>query len=198
MSTSVSTGQDKKKILVWVSLCPGTTAGAKIPGQNLLSWDVPGKNELKNFKKRDQTSYFRTSFSCFRASFFVLEHPFLVLEPPFLLCPVLSRSVQYYILWQPCAFIFSWKIQALCAYSILWIPVWYTNKINIIDFTIYRKVASSNTSHLEAHAGFFRLLIEGIFDPYLLWRFDKCALELPTILYTFINHVQGYKSPRRG
>ena len=86
MSTSVSTGQDKKKILVWVSLCPGTTAGAKIPGQNLLSWDVPGKNELKNFKKRDQTSYFRTSFSCFRASFFVLEHPFLVLEPPFLLC----------------------------------------------------------------------------------------------------------------
>ena len=30
----------------------------------------------------------------------------------------------------------------------------------------YRKLASSNMSHLEAHAGFFRLLMKGIFDPY--------------------------------
>ena len=30
---------------------------------------------------------------------------------------------------------------------------------------VYRKVASSNTSRLEAHAGFFRLLMRGIFDP---------------------------------
>ena len=32
---------------------------------------------------------------------------------------------------------------------------------------IYRKVASSNTSRLEAHAGFFGLLMKGIFDPYV-------------------------------
>jgi len=32
----------------------------------------------------------------------------------------------------------------------------------------HRKVSSSNTSHLEAHAEFFRLLITGIFDPYVL------------------------------
>ena len=32
----------------------------------------------------------------------------------------------------------------------------------------YRKVASSNTSRLEAHVGFFRLLMKGIFDPYVL------------------------------
>ena len=32
----------------------------------------------------------------------------------------------------------------------------------------YRKVTSSNTSRIEAHAGFFRLLMKGIFDPYLL------------------------------
>ena len=31
----------------------------------------------------------------------------------------------------------------------------------------YRKVASSNTSCLEAHAGFFRLLMKGIFDLYV-------------------------------
>ena len=37
----------------------------------------------------------------------------------------------------------------------------------------YRKVASSNTFCLEAHAGFFRLLIKGIFDPNVLWPFDK-------------------------
>ena len=38
---------------------------------------------------------------------------------------------------------------------------------------IYRKVASSNTSRLEAHVGFFRLLMNGIFDPYVLRPFDK-------------------------
>ena len=32
----------------------------------------------------------------------------------------------------------------------------------------YRKVASSNSSRLKAHAGFFRLLMKGFFDPYLL------------------------------
>ena len=32
----------------------------------------------------------------------------------------------------------------------------------------YHKVASSNMSCLEAHAGFFRLLMKGIFDPYIL------------------------------
>ena len=38
---------------------------------------------------------------------------------------------------------------------------------------IYRKIASSNTSRLEAHVGFFRLLMKGIFGPYVLWPFDK-------------------------
>ena len=37
----------------------------------------------------------------------------------------------------------------------------------------YRKVASSNTSCLEAHASLFRLLMKGIFEPYLLLAFDK-------------------------
>ena len=32
----------------------------------------------------------------------------------------------------------------------------------------YRKVVSFNTSRLEAHAGTFRLLMKGIFDPYVL------------------------------
>ena len=66
-----------KKNLVPVSLCPGTRAGAKIPGQTPLSRDVPGQNEFKNFKKKDQISCFRTSFSCFRTFFPVLEHAFL-------------------------------------------------------------------------------------------------------------------------
>ena len=34
----------------------------------------------------------------------------------------------------------------------------------------YRKIASSNTSRLEAHVGFFRLLMKG---PYVLSPFDK-------------------------
>ena len=32
----------------------------------------------------------------------------------------------------------------------------------------YRKVASSNTSHLETHAGFFKSLMKEILDPYVL------------------------------
>ena len=32
----------------------------------------------------------------------------------------------------------------------------------------YRKVASSNTFRLEAHAGFIRMLMKGIFYPYVL------------------------------
>ena len=43
-------------------------------------------------------------------------------------------------------------------YSIIVIPLQLT----------YCKVESSNTSRLEAHAGFFRLLMKGIFDPYVL------------------------------
>ena len=39
-------------------------------------------------------------------------------------------------------------------------------------FLEYHKVLSSNTSCLEAHAGFFRLLMKGIFNPYVLWPFD--------------------------
>ena len=44
--------------------------------------------------------------------------------------------------------------------------------------SIYRKVASSNTSRLEAHAGFFRLLMKGIFDPYRkVVSSNTCRLE---------------------
>ena len=32
----------------------------------------------------------------------------------------------------------------------------------------YRKVASSNMSCLEAHAGFFRLLMKALFNPYVM------------------------------
>ena len=37
----------------------------------------------------------------------------------------------------------------------------------------YRIVASTSSSRIEAHVGLFRLLMKGIFDPYVLWPFDK-------------------------
>ena len=40
-------------------------------------------------------------------------------------------------------------------------------------FFTYRKVASSNASHLEVHAGFFRWLMKWIFNPYELCPLDK-------------------------
>ena len=33
---------------------------------------------------------------------------------------------------------------------------------------MYRKVATSSPSCIEAHAGLFRLLMKAIFDPYVL------------------------------
>jgi hypothetical protein len=39
----------------------------------------------------------------------------------------------------------------------------------ILNKCNYRKVASSNMSCLEAHAGFFQIAYEGDFDPF----FDK-------------------------
>ena len=44
---------------------------------------------------------------------------------------------------------------------------------NSIIYFDHRKVPSFNASHLEAHAGFFRLLMKGIFDLYVVWPFDK-------------------------
>ena len=43
-----------------------------------------------------------------------------------------------------------------------------TRNLNGLSLTvIYRKVTSSNSSLLEAYAGFFRLLMKVIFDPYV-------------------------------
>ena len=50
----------------------------------------------------------------------------------------------YYFLYGPVA-ILAWRVSFL--------------------YFKYRKVASSNTSRLEAHAGFFRMLMKRIFDP---------------------------------
>ena len=46
-------------------------------------------------------------------------------------------------------------------------------------------VTSSNTSRLEANAGFFRLLMKGIFDPYVLWPFDKKLISFPWTAHAF-------------
>ena len=51
--------------------CPG------VQGQEQMSWDVSGQNELKFFKKM-------TRFPVFGHHFPVLEHPFPVLEQCFL------------------------------------------------------------------------------------------------------------------
>ena len=83
----VPLSRDKKILPVPLSLCPGTRAGANVPGQTPLSRDVPGQNEFQNFQKKDQIFCFRTSFSCFRTSFSALSH--------FVPCPVPARPVPW-------------------------------------------------------------------------------------------------------
>ena len=52
---------------------------------------------------------------------------------------------------------------------------------------MYRKFASSNTSCQKAHADFFRMLMKGILDPYVLLPFSQkvdfliSVLELQTM-----------------
>ena len=48
------------------------------------------------------------------------------------------------------------------------VSLFFTKKGLNFMFLMYRKVVTSNTFHLEAHAGFFRMLMKGIFDPYVL------------------------------
>ena len=56
-----------------------------------------------------------------------------------------------------------------------------------------RKVASFNTSCLEAHAGFFRLLMNGIFDAYVLQPFlKKNTFESLTRISTHDSTVWQY------
>ena len=50
--------------------------------------------------------------------------------------------------------------------------LWLSNR-SLCCVCTYCKIASSNNSCLEAHASFFRLLMKVIFDPYVLWLFDK-------------------------
>ena len=67
LPTSVSTGRPgtngtsrcpfvpgQKNFLVPVSLCPGTRAGAKIPGQTPLSQDFPEQNHFPEHKKQEK------------------------------------------------------------------------------------------------------------------------------------------------
>ena len=46
-------------------------------------------------------------------------------------------------------------------------------KLILTTLDNYRIVASSSPSRIEAHAGLFRMLMKGIFDPYVLRPFDK-------------------------
>ena len=41
------------------------------------------------------------------------------------------------------------------------------------DMMKYRRVVSSNTSRFKPQPGFYRLLMKEIFDPFVLWPFDK-------------------------
>ena len=48
--------------------------------------------------------------------------------------------------------------------------------ITMLNETVYRNAASSNTSSLEAHAGLLRYLMKGIFDPYELGPIEKMLI----------------------
>jgi hypothetical protein len=50
---------------------------------------------------------------------------------------------------------------------------WLQDWVCILSKIRFRKVAGSNTSCLEAKASFFWLPMQGIFDRYVLWPFDK-------------------------
>ena len=51
----------------------------------------------------------------------------------------------------------------------------------------YHKIASSSTSRLEAHVGSLRLLMKGIFGPYVLYvPFDK------NLIFKLVKHTRTH------
>ena len=46
-------------------------------------------------------------------------------------------------------------------------------KHKLLTFFVYRKIVNSHMSCLETHVGLYRLLMKGIFGPYVLRPFDK-------------------------
>ena len=52
----------------------------------------------------------------------------------------------------------------------------------------YCRVASSNTSRLEPHPGFYRLLMKEIFDAYVLWPFGQKNI------YEFVTRINTHDS----
>ena len=78
------------------------------------------------------------------------------------------------LLLKSCGWLFLWnRIWCLGWCGLVW-AIWaiWAVETKFLYFYNYCKVTSSNTSRLEAHAGFFRLLLKRIFDPYVLWPFD--------------------------
>ena len=66
--------------------------------------------------------------------------------------------------------------------NIFWRRIWTMKQVPLC--------ASSNTSHLEAQAGFFRLFMKGIFN--VLWPFDKKLIsQLVTHIRTCDYTVDG-------
>ena len=59
------------------------------------------------------------------------------------------------------------------------------------DGITYCKVTSSNTSLLETHAGFFRLLIKGIFDPYR-------STGIPRFTLLMWEHIKKHVKQKQG
>ena len=57
----------------------------------------------------------------------------------------------------------------------------------------YHKVASSNISHLEAHADIYRLLMKGIFNAYVnayLYIYDQISIKIGQKTASVCNHNQ--------
>ena len=68
----------------------------------------------------------------------------------------------------------------------------HTKLISISIFLEYRKVPSSNMSGLEAHAGYFRLLMRVIFDPiYIVTFWQKVDILIFTRVRTRNHTVLG-------
>ena len=102
----------------------------------------------------------------------------------------ITKQIRLFAFWRNyCSTILFWYLLTFNMLSILWKSLEHQSPFRICLFVCsrvrvryepwalfvlaYRKVASSNTSRLEAHAGFFRLVMKEIFDPYVLWPFDK-------------------------
>ena len=146
----------------------------------MLKWYLIGTYFVENYStyvdKLRKKCYTRQMYGCLSNSCRIWS--ILFIWNRYYLCTAYRKMTcstvwQEYLVWQELDFEFS-KAMMTCIWHVRY-KVMRVGSDTFIQKILqnYLEVASSNPSRLEAHDGFFRLIIKGIFNLRVLWPYGK-------------------------